>query len=580
MLVTGQEVVVDLTDETSGDAACTLLRRAKEALDQTVMELTIVYHLDTPFLVTNLVEMLLLVPNLESLSMFSLAFNGTTPDFEALSRALKGHKKLKEVHMIDCGMYGTWSSPVSLANSVANSMTNSIHSNGTNGTAGKLAASKIATIKEDTSHEGSLDEKLPAKELPTAKKMPSIMGPPTKRLKANNGDAAAGTSSATAATASISNSVSTTQTGASKIDQSVVSKKVDSSMMSICSSAPRTMDVILEALGSIQSLENVELYGIPSLLFSLNEDDTNESSHAPVGQEGEGSRDIPMVPMGMDDSVTYSDDDYMDDYDEDIRGIPGNKRAANSPDKNLSLLMSPKSIGALCRGPKLTNLGLEDLNLKDDHIILMMQSLSRKGSALKELKIWGCNIRDKACLAIAQMLQVNTTLERLDLANNHIDDEGCILIANALHGNTSLISLNLMGNECAQNYDAVSVGGAYEALLNLLQKNKTLTDLVLEPYEQDDEADVPEFIFITKHADVPSSASDSDADSVLSIPKVDPLLSSEQLADVATTLAKAKADLLLPIEQPPAVDSAMGEESKEDPVPTKQPTTVVECKKE
>ena len=485
MLLTGDEVVIDLTDEDEGEGTSSVIHRAKtEALTAATRELTIVYHLETPILVKELAEMLALAPNLESFSMFSIAFNGTSEDFDNFAKVLKTHKKLKEVHMIDCGMYGAWVSPSHTSDSITS-----------------IGPEKSTVASDSCSRAGNSSVER------SVTKGGSV-GSRSARFRAG----------ATNVTAS-----APTDSHAPVKKKMRMTTATDQCMLSISSSAPRTMDILLEALGSIQSLENVELYGIPSLNFGASKDGEQESKHAPILREGEGDQDIPMVPMGMEDSVTYSDDDFLDDYDEDIRGIPGNKRACGSKkDRKLSLLMSPDAIGALCRAPRLANLGMEDLNLKDAHIIKMMQSLSMPCTTVKELKIWGCNITDKACIAIAQMLQVNKMLVRLDLANNHIDDKGCILIAKSLHGNTALESLNLMGNECAENYDAASVGGAYEAMMELMAKNKTLTDLVLEAYEQDDEPDVPEFIYIPVSPTEPMADADfstSDSDSVSPDPK-------------------------------------------------------------
>ena len=476
MMVVGQEVVLDLTD-TEEDYKVVLKRARDTALKGDVQEFTLVSHLDVPFLVRDLSDILKHTKELQYLSLFSIALSGTAAHFHAFAEVLKSHKHLKEVHMVDCGMYGNYKLPKDPAeSSVSSAGTASITATNTTtpGTGGSSAnISGVAMM--DT----------------------SIRSHHTTRTQASLMDATATTTASIASGAA--NSKASTKA-------SVYST---GSMISMCAGAPPTMDVILDALAEIKTLENVELYGIPNTNFDLSDDADNESDHRPVLPEGENKDDIPMVPMASDDSTTHSDNDFMDDYDEDIRGIPGCRQKLNK-NRKLTLLMSPDSIGALCRTPALTNMGLEDLNLGDDHIESMMKSLSMKGNCLKELKIWGCNITDRGAKAIAAMLQVNNTLERLDLANNHINDAGCIAIAKALHMNTKLQALNLMGNECANNYDAVSEGGCYEALMELMEKNKTLTDLMLEPYEQDDENDVPEFIFIPQTVeDDASSATDA-----------------------------------------------------------------------
>jgi len=555
MMVVGSEVTLDLTAEAE-EPRQVLKRARKDVLNADVQEFTLVSHLDVPFLVKDLTDILRHTSGLQFLSLFSIALSGTAKHFHDLAKVIRDHPgQLKEVHMVDCGMYGNWKLPVlpgqeSSVSSAGTGGTNSIHSKGnsvhshhTMGSKGtKFTAFSDMTMKSASAcgttgavSKGSRTAAAAAAATTTTtnkRKSPTrnehspnngMMLPPRRQPASAGNSVSSGQKKTTFVQQQEQMKMDQSQSSMQPMDASMKSASsgatgstskqshaMDSKqMMTMCKTACPTLDVLLEALAGIKTLENVELYGVPNANFDLGDDADQESNHRPVLAENEGKDDIAMVPMHADDSTTHSDNDFLDDYDEDIRGIPGCRRNKNT-NRKLTLLMSPQAIGGLCRAPALNNLGLEDLNLGDDHIEAMMLALSQPGNSLKELKIWGCNISDRGARAIASMLLVNQTLTRLDLANNHIYDAGCVAIAKALHSNTTLQSLNLMGNECALNYDAISEGGCYEALMDMMKHNKTLTDLVLEPYEQDDEDEVPEFIFIptTIGAEADGDASD------------------------------------------------------------------------
>lgn len=450
-MVVERELVLDLTEEEK-DYKEVLKEAIETVLDKEIHEFTLVSHLNRQFAIQDLTQILIQTTDLEVLSLFSIALAGSIKDFQEFGKALRRHQHLKEVHMVDCGMLGNWAAPGENESVSTKNSGGSRHSR----------LSKSSRTAESTK---------PPDSMKGSKVIPVV-----------------GTKGGVAGSMSVS---------------------VNSSS-SIHAIAP-TLDIILNSLATIPTLENVELYGVPSDKFEKSSDGDQESGHQALQEEGEADQDIPMVPMGQNDSANFSDDDFMADYDEDIRGIPGHGRKGCRTTQKLSLLMSPESMGALCRSPNLTNLGMEDIHLQLQHVELLSEAFSDENHKIKELKLYGCNIDDKGAIAMAKMLKVNKTLEKLDLSYNKIADEGCIAIATALRGNGKLSTLNLMGNECADNYDASSSGGCYEALLDLLEKNKTLKDLILEPNDQDDSSDcVPEFIIIPKD-DVPddvSSASD------------------------------------------------------------------------
>lgn len=459
MLIVERELVLDLTEEDK-DYEVVLKEAIDSVLNKEIHEFTLVSHLNRDFKISDLTQILQQSCDLEVLSLFSVALSGTIKEFDQLGKVLRQHKGLKEVHMVDCGMLGNWTAPGENESvSTRNSNSSSKHSKQSRAS-GNSKFSKSSRTAMSTRPSDST----------------------TKIFK---------------------NPQSVTHNGSMSVSMA--------SSATIHAIAP-TLDVLLNSLACISTLENVELYGVPAEKFDRSSDGDQESGHQVVQEEGEADNDIPMVPMGNDESANFSDNDYLADYNEDIRGIPGHGKAVCKKTKKLSLLMSPKSMGALCRSPNLSNLGMEDIRLQDEHITLLAEAFSAKGHKIKELKLYGCNIGDVGAIAISKMLRVNTTLEKLDLSYNNIDDAGCIAIATALLGNQKLHTLNLVGNRCADNYDAAESGGCYDALLELLEKNKTLKDLILEPSDQDDSSDVvPEFIFIPtgdEISDDVSSASD------------------------------------------------------------------------
>lgn len=546
MMVVDRELVLDLTEDTELDYKEVLDQAIDTVLYKEIYEFTLVSHLNRIFSVKDLTQILKQTTNLEVLSLFSIALSGTLEDFSELGKALKRHQELKEVHMVDCGMLGNWvastgsqtssaatpfstQKPVPIINLKAAPMSapapvpsksKSIAAASEVGAAtSKTAAGSVSATTLTSLSAFDVGAASEAGAESTKSKTAGSLSTATASAASEAGPAASGKPSSNRSAAK---SRSGTKSKSGRIvpkskTKGLKSKIAAAAAPSVSSTASRSkttsagpshgssssgnygpsLDVILHALASIPTLENVEIYGIPGERFDKSSDGDQESGHQVMQEEGEADMDIPMVPMGEKDSVGLSDGDYMADYDEDIRGIPGHGQVACSITKQLSMMMSPEALGLLCKGKHLTNLGLEDVGFKLKHVKLLAEAFSTEGHKIKELKLYGCNIDDKGALAIAHMLKENKTLEKLDLSYNHIGDEGCVAIAVALRGNETLKCLNLMGNECAETYDMKSEGGCYEALLELLEKNKTLKDLILEPFDQDDNSDcVPEFIII------------------------------------------------------------------------------------
>jgi Leucine Rich repeat len=557
MLQVDDELVLDLTAETE-DYHVVLQRARDTALNGKIQDFTMVSHLSRAFPVRDLADILMKTKNLESLSLFSIALSGDTEDFNVLAQVLGGHKRLREVHFIDCGMLGVWKNPDS-SDSTSTTRSRPLQQMPPSFASESTSTTLSRPLQQLTPIFASRPKIVRAvKSALAGPTDTSTLGAPTD-MSTSGGTAAMSTSAATAKSASGATAMSISTLGdfrarkletsssargeaahstaraseAPSVDSktscskeswesskrskgSSKSKRSKGSLSTKMSAWPPvpTMDAILNALASIVSLTNVELFGIPRKKFDKLSDGDGESGHQAIVREGEGDRDLPMVPMNDDDSSTHSDDDFLDDYDGDIRGIPVNGRRGCSATEKLSLLMSPESIGELCKAPALTNIGLEDLRLTPQHIVLIAEALSRGSCEVEELKMRGCNIDDRSSLALAKMLAVNTSLAKLDLSYNHIGDKGCIAISSALHDNKTLKCLNLMGNECADDYDKESQGGCYEAMMGLLKKNDTLTDLILEPFEQDNDStdDIPEFIFIPNNIQEAEEASSASSD--------------------------------------------------------------------
>jgi Leucine Rich repeat len=538
MLLVEKELVLDLTEETE-DYHVVLQRARDTVLNGDVHEFTMVSHLSRAFPVRDLADILMKTRNLESLSLFSIALSGDTKDFNLLAKVLRGHRQLRELHMVDCGMLGVWKNPnADSSESTSTAISRPLQQlPPTFATKPKIIAAvksppggragDASTLGGPTDMSTTVTTAMSISGVTTAAMSISTMSDskprkPATSLATRDADTmvtagafeppsvASKTSSTIWSNESSKRSKESSKRSKESSKRSKESSKRSkgSSKMSAGPPVP-TMDAILNALATIETLENLELYGIPRKKFDSPSDGDRESVHRALLKEGEGDQDIPMVPMHFEDSYTHSDDDYLDDYDGDIRGIPGNARPGCHGTQKLSLLMSPESIGALCKAPALSNIGLEDLWLAHEHIALIAKALSQESCKVKELKMRGCNVDDRSSLALADMLKVNTSLEKLDLSYNRVGDEGCIAIASALHGNKTLRCLNIMGNDCAEDYDKESKGGCYEALMGLLKKNDTLKDLVMEPFEEDNDStdDIPEFIFI------PNTCEEADASS-------------------------------------------------------------------
>ena len=78
--------------------------------------------------------------------------------------------------------------------------------------------------------------------------------------------------------------------------------------------------------------------------------------------------------------------------------------------------------------------------------ILIFTLLKEKKTKFKWLDMANNDVTDDACGIIAEILQVNSTLEYLDIHGNEISKEAILLILNSLRHNNTLTQLNIPGD--------------------------------------------------------------------------------------------------------------------------------------
>lgn len=159
-------------------------------------------------------------------------------------------------------------------------------------------------------------------------------------------------------------------------------------------------------------------------------------------------------------------------------------------------LMSPTSLGYLCRSPTITSLSLEDLDLNDDHVRELANAL-RQNDTMTKLTLWDCNITDIGGQHLANVMRENTTLKKIDLSFNALTNRTYYAIASGIAHNHTLKILALFGNRFLHNRtDRLSGGGreaeratsgskdGYEVLVSALRdQNHVLEELILDTEE-------------------------------------------------------------------------------------------------
>ena len=95
--------------------------------------------------------------------------------------------------------------------------------------------------------------------------------------------------------------------------------------------------------------------------------------------------------------------------------------------------------------------------------------LSPSSSMIESLYIAGVQLSNRATILIFTLLKENTKLKELDIANNSFTDDACDIIAETLQINSTLEDLNIHGNKISKE--------AILLILNSLRHNDTLTQL-------------------------------------------------------------------------------------------------------
>jgi hypothetical protein len=155
----------------------------------------------------------------------------------------------------------------------------------------------------------------------------------------------------------------------------------------------------------------------------------------------------------------------LDDIVKTLGGIPSLdivKLSCKSSDAHFS----GESLGPLSESPTLSSLHLSRFDLTQSHVDLIATAVE-KTCHLKELCLIRVGIDNDMAVRLGAAIGINKTLERLDLSSNKIADDGCIAIADGLKANATLQFVRLWGNK------GIGATG-FQALSDMLDQNTTL----------------------------------------------------------------------------------------------------------
>lgn len=145
-------------------------------------------------------------------------------------------------------------------------------------------------------------------------------------------------------------------------------------------------------------------------------------------------------------------------------------------------VLNESSFVVLCHNQRLTALRMANLGMDFNRVALLTQALKMNG-ALKSLELHGEALIRDSWVAIANMLEENQSLERVSFFNfKGLDDDGAKALARALEHNDTLQALSLENDD-----DSVSKHGNI-ALAKMLQENSTLVCLCFSSKGLNDDA--------------------------------------------------------------------------------------------
>ncbi|EFA85234.1 hypothetical protein PPL_02234 [Heterostelium album PN500] len=129
----------------------------------------------------------------------------------------------------------------------------------------------------------------------------------------------------------------------------------------------------------------------------------------------------------------------------------------------------------------LTSLDLSDNNIGANGAKQIMEGL-RYNSTLTKLYFKNNKIGDNAGAYISTMIKDNKCLQYLDISENNLQTNAGILVSLSLESNSTLKYLNLAHNQMleASNNSDSNIKRCHQALQNIFQRNKTMTNLELE----------------------------------------------------------------------------------------------------
>lgn len=231
---------------------------------------------------------------------------------------------------------------------------------------------------------------------------------------------------------------------------------------------------LLEEIGDLPELKelNLECYDISKRALDDFVDSLQRNARPPL-------EEFCVWDLHLEDEVT------LDSLVMALSSLPTLEKVAlgvENTEREVPIL-NESSLVVLCHNPRLTSLRLANLGLDLKGVCILSQALEMNTGALKNLELHGEDLESDAWVAIANMLEKNTSLERFSLFDfKGMDDGGAIALAEAMSKNSSLRHLSLENDD-----DSVSQYGNI-AVAQMLGHNSTLVSLCFSSKGLNDDA--------------------------------------------------------------------------------------------